>query len=141
MLVREIYEYSFIYEESTLAHTLYYLLVEKKIALNDDVFEIDLNQVNHEKVAEMVQRNVLGIRRIGIYSLKMDRKTFVFIYAGSEGEAIQFYRKSFHKNPLNCHEYLLDFELARGNDVISFREMRKEFECFPVVVGYFVKGE
>ena len=141
MLVREMYEYSLIYEESTLAHILYYLLAEKKIALDDDVFEIGLNQVNHEKVAELVQRNVLGIRRIGIYSLKMDRKTFVFIYAGSEREAIQFYRKSFHKNPLNCHEYLLDFELARGNDVISFREMRKEFECFPVVTGYFVKGE
>lgn len=141
MLVREMFESSLLYEESTLAHTLYHLLAEKKISLDDNVFEIDLNQVNYEKVSELVQKNVLGIRRIGIYSLKMDRKTFVFIYAGSEEEAIQFYIKSFHKNPLNCHEYLLDFELARGNGVISFREMRKEFERFPVVVGYYVKGE
>lgn len=31
----------------------------------------------------------------------------------------------------------LDFQLARGNDVISFRDMRKEFESFPAIAGYF----
>lgn len=141
MLVREMYEYSLLYEDSTLAHSLYHLLAEKKISLDDDMSKIDMKQANHEKIAELVQKNVLGIRKIGIYSLKMDKKNFVFIYAGSEEEAIEFYRKSFHKYPLNCHEYLLDFELTRGNDVISFREMRREFERFPAVAGYFVKGE
>lgn len=141
MLVREMYEYSLLYEDSTLAHSLYHLLAEKKISLDDDISELNIEQADHEKIAELVKKNVLGIHKIGIYSLKMDKKNFVFIYASSEEEAIQFYRKSFHKNPLNCHEYLLDFELSRGNDVISFREMRKEFERFPAVAGYYVKGE
>jgi len=139
MLVREMYEYLILNEESTLAHSLYHLLAEKKISLDDDIDQVDLNQVDHEKIAELVQKNVLGIHRVGVYSLKMDQKSFVFIYASNEEEAIQFYRKSFHQSPLNCHEYSLDFEFARGNGVISFRDMRREFESFPSVAGYYEK--
>ncbi|KQL55261.1 hypothetical protein AN964_18250 [Heyndrickxia shackletonii] len=71
------YENLILYEESTLAHSLYYLLAEKKISLDDDVSNIDMNRVNHEKI---VQKNVLDIYKIGIYSLKMDQKTFIIIY-------------------------------------------------------------
>lgn len=138
MLVREMYEYLILYGESTLAHSIYHLLTEKKISLDDDIEQIDMNQANQEKVTELVQKNVLGIRKISVYSMKMDKKTFVFIFAASEEEAIQFYRKSFHQTPLNCHEYSLDFEFTRGNEVISFREMRKEFDCFPAIAGYYV---
>jgi hypothetical protein len=87
----------------------------------------------------MIENNVLGIHKIRVYSLKMNQKEFVFIYAGSEQEAIQFYTNTFYQSPLNCHEYTLDFQLARGNEVISFRDMRKEFESFPAIAGYFNK--
>jgi len=36
---------------------------------------------------------------------------------------------------LNYHEYSLDFELARGKRVISFRGMKKEFGGFPTIAG------
>lgn len=72
-----------------------------------------------------------------IYSLKMNQKDFVFIFAASKEEAIQFYTKTFHQTPLNCHEYSLDFLLTRGNDVNSFRDIRKEFIRFPAIAGYF----
>jgi hypothetical protein len=52
-------------------------------------------------------------------------------------QAMQFFTKTFHQNPLNCHEYSLDYQLTRGNDVISFRDMRKEFMSFPTIAGYF----
>ena len=45
---------------------------------------------------------------------------------GSREAAIQFYIDRYHQVPLNCHEYPLDFELARGKDVISFRNTKKE---------------
>jgi hypothetical protein len=105
--------------------------------LDDDISKIDLNQADHKKVVEMVQKNVLGFHKVCIYSLKMDRKDFVFIFAASKQEAIQLYIKTFHQPPLNCHEYSLDFELSRGNGVISFRDMRKEFMSFPAIAGYF----
>jgi hypothetical protein len=69
----------------------------------------------------------------------MNQKDFVFIFAASEQAAIQFYTKKFHNTPLNCHEYSLDFQLARGNDVISFRDMKKDCSPFPAIAGYFVK--
>lgn len=139
MLVKEAYFDSLRFEESALAHCIHHLLAEKKISLDDDMSKIDLQQVDHQKVREMIQNNVLGIHKISVYSLKMNQKDFVFIYASSQQEAIQFYTKSFHQTPLNCHEYSLDFQLARGIEVISFRDMRKEFECLPAIAGFFNK--
>jgi hypothetical protein len=137
MIVKELYMDCFRYDESSLAHYIYHLLEEKKISLEDDMSKIDLEQANHQKVKELIQNNFLCLHKVGIYSLKMNQKDFVFIFAASEREAIQFYLKTFHQLPLNCYEYSLDFELARGNGVISFREMRKEFMSFPAIAGYF----
>ncbi|TDK64150.1 hypothetical protein E2K98_04620 [Bacillus salipaludis] len=140
MLVKDLYQDCLLYEESSLAHYLYHLLAEGKISLWDDSSRIDLNHADQHKVAKMIQTNVLGFHRVGIYSLKMNKKAFAFIYASSQEEAIQFYNQSFQKTPLNCHEYPLDLELTRGNGVISFREMKKEFKSFPAIAGYFVRG-
>ncbi|MDR7002172.1 hypothetical protein [Neobacillus niacini] len=140
MLVKDLYLDCLLYEESSLAHYIYHLLAERKISLEDDSSKIDLSQVNHHKVTEMIQNNVLGFHKVGIYSLKMNQKAFAFIYASSQEEAIQFYKQSFHKAPLNCHEYPLECELTRGNGVISFRDMKKEFGSFPTIAGCFVRG-
>jgi hypothetical protein len=126
-------EYTGKIEENYIHH----LLEEGNISLDDNISKIDLDQADHQKVAEMIQTNVLGFHKVGIYSLKMNQNEFVFIFAESEQKAIQFYTETFHQNPLNCHKYSLDFELARGNGVISFRDMKKEFMSFPVIVGYY----
>lgn len=139
MLVKEMYQDSLLFEESSLAHYIYHLLAEKKLSLNDDSSKIDLNQADHQKVAEMIENNLLGFHPVGIYSLKMNQKAFVFVFAASQEEAIGFYTELFHRAPLNCHEYSQDFELARGNSVISFREMKKEFERFPAVAGFYMR--
>lgn len=139
MLVGELYLESICLEQCSLAHYLYHLLAERKISLNDPIDQIDLEKADHQKVAEMIQTNHLGIRKLGVYSLKRNAKDFVFIYAYSVQEAIEFFTKTFQQRPLNCHEYPLDFELARGNGVITFREMRKEIESFPAIAGYFTR--
>jgi hypothetical protein len=139
MFVKDLYLDCLRFEDSSLAHYIHHLLAEQKISLDDDMDKIDLEQADHQKVRELIQKNVLGIHKVGIYSLKMNQKDYVFIYAASQQEAIRFYTKTFQQIPLNCHEYSLDFQLARGNDVISFRDMRKEFENFPAIAGYFKK--
>ncbi|MFC4321333.1 hypothetical protein [Litchfieldia salsa] len=137
MLVKDVYHDCLISEESTLAHYIYHLLSDKKVSLHDDISQLDLNKADHQKVAEIIQQNVLGFHRINIYSLKMNPREFVFIFARNPEEATQFYVKTYQNQPMNCHEYPLDFEVVRGNGVISFREMRKEFVGFPVVGGFF----
>ncbi|WP_040209151.1 hypothetical protein [Neobacillus jeddahensis] len=137
MVVKDLYQDCLLFEESSLAHYIYHLLTEHKISLDDNISKIDLNQADHQKVAELIQNNVLGFHKIGIYSLKRSQKDFIFIFAASEQEAIQFYRTTFHQTPLNCHEYSLDFQLTRGKEVISFREMRKDFMSFPAIAGCF----
>lgn len=140
MVVRDLYFDSILYEESTLAHCIYHLLIEKKITLEDDIAKLNMQEADNQIVAELTNNNVLGIvRRAGIFSLKMDQQNFVFMFAKSDSEAIRFYTEMFDKAPLNCHEYSLDFQLARGRELISFREMRKEFERFPAIAGYFKK--
>lgn len=122
-----------------MAHYLYHLVSEKKISLKDDISKLDLDKADHQKVAEMIQNNVLGFHRINIYSLKMNQKDFVFIFARSHQEAIQFYARTFQQTPMNCHEYPLDFEIVRGNEVITFRKMRKKFMNLPAVAGYYTR--
>lgn len=137
VIVKDLYRESIRDEESSLAHYICHLLEEQKILLEDDVSKIDFDQADQRKVAEMIEKNRLGFHKVGIYSLKMNENEFVFIFARSKEQATQFYRKTFQDFPINCIQYSLDFKLTRGNGVISFREMRKEFECFPVVAGYF----
>lgn len=140
MIVEELYLDSICSEESSLAHYIHHLLAEQKISLKDDISKIDFDQADHEKVAEMIENNVLGFNKIGIYSLKMNDNDFVFIFASSEQQAVQYYFQVYHHSPLNCHEYSLDIEFVRGKGVVSFRDMRKEFTDFPAVVGYFTRG-
>jgi hypothetical protein len=137
MLVRELYMDCFQYEEPILAHYLHHLLEEEKISLDDDISRIDLNQANHQKVAEMIEKNVLRLHLISLYTLKRNQREFVFIFAASKEEAIQFFIKTFQHFPLNCNKYSLDMEIVRGNEIVSFRAMRKEYSRFPAVVGCF----
>lgn len=137
MLVKDLYLESIRTEESSLAHYIYHLLEERKISLDDHISNLDFEQADHQKVKELIEKNVLGFHKIGIYSLKVSQNEYVFIFADSKKQAIDFYIKTFHDAPLNCQEYSLDFEMNRGNGVITFREMRKEFVNFPVMVGYF----
>jgi hypothetical protein len=139
MIIEELYVDCFRYEMSPLAHCIYHLLEEKKISLDDEVSKLDLGQADPQKVAELYKNNVLAIHKIRVYSLKMKHNQFVFIFAKSEQEAILFFTKTYHQHPLNCHEYPLDFQLARGKEEISFWDLRKEFVNFPAVAGYFAK--
>lgn len=140
MIVKDLYMDCFRYQESTLAHCIYHLLAEQKISLDEDISKIDLELADQQKVRELVQNNVLGIHTVAVYSLKMNQMDFVFIFAADQQEAIQFYFKTFHQDPLNCHEYSLDYQLARGKDVISFRDLRKECTSLPAIAGYFKRG-
>lgn len=124
MLVKDVYQECLCLEESPLAHYIHHLLIEKKISLDDNISNIEFTQADHQKVAEMIRKNVLGFYKVGIYSMKMNVKDFVFIFADSRKEAIKFYTKTFHQPPMNCHEYSLDFQLSRGNEVIKSEAKR-----------------
>jgi hypothetical protein len=102
--------------------------------------DLDFEQADHQKVKELIKRNVLGIWKVRIYSLKISEKDFYFIFALSKQEAIDFYTKIYHHTPLNSHEYSLDFQLDRGNEGISFRDMRREFKSFPAIAGWYRRG-
>jgi hypothetical protein len=122
-----------------VAHYIYHLLEEKKLSLYDDSSKIGSVKADIQIVNELIENDVLGIHKTCIYSLKMNQKDFVFIFAYSEAGAIQFYRRTFGNSPLNCHEIPLDFQFYRGNDVISFHDMKKEMEDFPAIAGYFTR--
>lgn len=84
---------------------------------------------------------VFSLEKVRVYSLKMNKKHFFFIFASSAHEAVQFFTETFQQTPLNCHEYPLEFEFVRGKEVVSFREMRRDFVSFPAIAGRFGKEE
>ncbi|WP_235848391.1 hypothetical protein [Litchfieldia alkalitelluris] len=120
-----------------MAHYIYHLLSDEKVSLEDDVSQLDLKKADHQKDAEMIEKNVLGFYPVKIYSLKMRVGEFIFVFARSTQEAKEFYVKTFQCTPLNCYEYSLEFEISRGKGSTTFREMKKEFVEFPTVAGIF----
>jgi hypothetical protein len=139
--VRELYEESIRYEEKTLAHYILHLLQEGRVSLEDDADTIDFMQADHEKVAQMIGENHLGFSDIRIFSLKYDNKRFAFIFAANEEEAIRFFQQKFKRKPYNCHEYPLDFPMSRGQEFLTFRDMRKEYSNFPALAGFYERSE
>jgi hypothetical protein len=137
MKVRELYEESLYSEDSFLAHYIYHLLAEQKVSLDDDIAKLIEAQANPQKVNELFQKNVLGIHKVRIYSLKMNAKDFIFIFASNPHQAIKFFTETFQQKPLNCHEYPLEFELIRGKEVVNFREIRRDSTSFPAIAGRF----
>ncbi|MFT4413722.1 hypothetical protein ACLM5H_07670 [Fredinandcohnia humi] len=74
-----------------------------------------------------------------IDSLKTNFNDFVFIFARTHQEATQYFAKMFLQTPKDCYKYPLDFEFVRGNEIVTFREMKKEHTSFPAVAGYYKK--
>jgi hypothetical protein len=68
MKVRDLYIDAICYEEVSLAHYIHHLLQEGKVSLEDDAAHLDLNLADHEKVREMIENNVLGFHKVGVYS-------------------------------------------------------------------------
>src|SRR5690554_3532922 len=136
MLVKELYYDSLRYEAIHLAYSLYHLLQTGKIQLDEDAAVIDFQSVDEKQVAQLIEENPLGFRPIKIYSLKMAKNLFVFIFAASRMEAIHYYQIKFQRLPLNCHEYPLDIEVISGNKIVSFQELKKEFDSFPAIAGW-----
>ncbi|RTR33940.1 hypothetical protein EKG37_06925 [Robertmurraya yapensis] len=139
MKVRTLYLDSIHYEEPMLAYYILHLLENKRITLDDDISKLDWEKSNHEQLAAMIKENKLGFHPIKIFSLKMDQNNFVFIFAASPEEATQFYIQTFRKLPLNCVQQLLEYELVRGNETLTFRDMKKEYVKFPAVAGCYVR--
>jgi hypothetical protein len=139
MKVRDLYIDAICYEEVCLAHYIHHLLEEGKVSVEDDAATLDLNLADHAKVKEMIENNVLGFHKIGVYALKKNQREFVFIFAETEQEAMQFFAKTFHKTPINCHQYSLSTQIMREHRMTTFWEMRKEHFAFPAVAGFFVR--
>jgi hypothetical protein len=68
-------------------------------AFGDDVFKIDLTQANHQSVAEMIQKNLLGLLKIGIYSLKLNQNDL----------SMKFYQ-NYANLRLLCNEGVISYE-------------------------------
>jgi CheY-like chemotaxis protein len=139
MLVKDVYFDALLYEETGLAHLIHHLITERKVSLEDPLASLDFAQADMEAVTEMIHRNRLGFHKMNVYSLKMNQKTYVFIFAANEQEAVDYFANNFHQPAINCREILLDYEITRGNEVTTFRTLRKDYEKFPVIVGYFEK--
>jgi len=137
MTARELLEAAIEQEEISLVYCLVYLFRKGLIQENDR--NIDFSRVVNQEVARLIEENPLGIRKIRIYCLRRNRKRYEFIFAENEQEAAAHFRELFHTEPLNIHEYPLDFEMLEGKRVTSFREMRKRFNTFPAYLGYYEK--
>jgi len=140
MLIKELYEDSIKYEESFIAHYILFLLHEGRISLADDVNKLKLVKADEHKFWQLYKQNPLGFSLIKVFALKHSGKIFVFIFAKDKSEAISFFQQTFNQKPINCHEYSLDTPMNLGNRFLSFRDLRKETNEFPSLIGFYEKN-
>ncbi|KIO62101.1 hypothetical protein B4065_3321 [Caldibacillus thermoamylovorans] len=139
LTVKELLDEAIKYEEKPLVYYIIHLLQKGKISETDDS-NIDFNLADHEEVRRLIEENPLKIEKVRIYSLKKNQKQFMFIFAKSEHEAIEFFVRKFRQKPLNCKEYPLEEEITRENTTKTFREFKKEFIDFPALLGMFERS-
>lgn len=135
--IKELFEDAIRFEMSSFAHYLLHLLQEGKVKFDDDKSVLDFVEADNRKVQKLIGHNHLKFSTIKVFALKHSENLFQFIYANSRDEAINYFKKVLRKHPINCYEYPLYFEIARGNRVVSFRELKKEFSSFPALIGYY----
>lgn len=127
------------YEESALAHYIFFLLQEGKVQLADDKSTLDLSLCYADKFQDMWKNNVLGFDKTKIYSLKQSKDTFVFIFAENPRDARYLYWREYGQEPINCMELSQDEIISYGNRFMSFRQIKQEMQKFPCILGYFKK--
>lgn len=139
--VKEMFDDAVRYEESTLAHYIFFQLQEGKVQMDDDQSNIDLSEAYSDKFQNMCKNNFLGFDQIKIYSLKQSRSRFIFIFAKNRKEARELYYQEYEKEPINCMELSPDEIMNFGNRFMTFREIKKEIQVFPCILGYFDKPD
>jgi len=139
--IRELFDECTHNNYSYTAHALYFLLSEGLVSADDPHTILDHVEVDEERVSEWTKQNYLCIHMEKVYSLKISDAEFVFVYAKNTVEAVAFIQKKWTINLRNCHEYPLDFTIMRGKECISFREMKKDFQSIPAIIGTYQKEE
>lgn len=136
MKLKEFYMDCILYEEPILVYYIQQLLAEKKISLEDDLSKLDFKQADQNQVAELIRKNPLGFRKIYVYELKVNQKDMVYVYAANEQDAIHLFKRTFRKAPLEVDECPLETEIMVGNQVMTFRELKKTYNHFPAFITF-----
>ncbi|WP_061566356.1 hypothetical protein [Heyndrickxia coagulans] len=133
MKVRDVYQDAIRYEEPFMAHYIHCLLSDGKINLDDDASKIFRAQINVKKFKQAYGKNILGVNKVKIYSLKMSKNEFAFVFAECKQDAKLFFHSLFNREPFNCLEFDMDFGLLRGRQYVTFRQLRKEITKTPAL--------
>ena len=91
--IQDLYRDAIQYENEFLAHYIYHLIQDKKIELSDHESKLQTVVSNQKKLQEIRNNNVLGMRKIKTFSIKMSDTKFCFIYASDRMAALLHYKQ------------------------------------------------
>jgi hypothetical protein len=135
--IRELFEESVQNDYSFMAHSLYYLIREGLVSPNDPHTVLDHVEIDVNLVGEWTKQNYLCIHVEKVYALQVADNEFVFVFAKDPQQAVAFIRNKWKVHPRNCQESSLDFTIMRGQEIVSFRDIKKDFLSFPTIIGLF----
>lgn len=135
--VRSLFEDAVHYEDAFLAHYIFCLRQEGKVDWDDSDSILSEVEPDTARFESLLESNMLGICSINIYYLRLNREHFALVYAKSPEEATRFTRQKTGIHPWHCREIAPDHEIYYGNRIISFRDLKKEMNEFPCLVGLY----
>ena len=133
MTVKELLKDAIAYDETLLAHFIYFAIERGKIDDEDrkeKLLEIQLTEQEKESFFEMYKRDELGMKRIQLFAVKVSAKhcCYAFYFAKIPEQVADFHRSIYKWRPERIHNVhrqwlyreIYDFETGK---VESFKEM------------------
>lgn len=144
--VKEVFDYAVEIDAIHLAHRTYWAIRNQSVALDDDIEKLKTIDYNNSEIAELVERNMLGIGRIKLFVIETARKGwYSFILAESSLDAQSLHTNLFRERAGNVTRAdrlmvpMMHFT-ETGKDE-SLYDYRKRIVEYPAYIGHAKSGE
>lgn len=143
--VKELMEFSVEYEFDMLAHMFYWAVTTQQVRLEDDSKIMNGLEFDEKIIADLMGKNVLGLRRIKLYVATENNTLYTFYFAENVLEASSLHQTLFNQKPVNIIEApRLMYKQMFIPDIdkeITLIEYRKQVIQFPAYIGHAEAGE
>ncbi|MFJ8262934.1 hypothetical protein ACIQ4I_13420 [Rummeliibacillus sp. NPDC094406] len=145
MTVKELLKDAIEYDESFLAHFIFFVIGRGKIKEEDrkeKLMEIQLTEQEKEEFFEMYERDELGMKRILLYAVKVSDRphSYAFYFAETPEQVVDLHEVIYKWKPKRIHNvhrqwlYREVYDVGTGK-VESFKEILGRVVEVPLYLG------
>lgn len=141
MTVNEFLEGSIEMNMNLSAHTIYWALIKGLVNGTDNAEKMFEIEIDEKEIAQMTERNILGIEQIKLYVISTKKKDLYAFYFATDGLAARSLHQSLFGDDVSnisngSRLWGKTMHFAKHDIETSFFDYRKQFIQFPAYIGH-----